>query len=534
MNRPFRRGRDWLRRALVVEGESGRRVLLRRSPLARKIILFNLVAMVVMAAGVLLFNPFRDSLVYQRETAIVRELDLIAQLIGARPAALTEGGQAFDGLRLPDGATVYLFSAGGGLIGSATTAESAGPDVPLQTRSTLITDLLGQLWEAVSRLGPQMPVSRLDPGGMAQALARQTGSGPVRMASVRDAAGATIFVVAQGVAQDGRPIGTLAMTTAAGEIDRLVRVEREQILQVFLIAVVVSVGLSLVLASTIANPIADLARAAEAGQDRDAGHMVPARVRIPDLTGRPDEIGRLSGAMRGMVDALYQRIDANEQFAADVAHEIKNPLASLRSAVASLQVVKRNDQRQKLLEIIDADVGRLDRLVSDISNASRLDSELVREEQERFDMVPMLRNLGEYLGEKAAGAGVGFEMDLPAAPVTITGLESRLAQVFVNLITNAVSFSGPGDRVRLALNRTPGRIVVTVEDTGPGIPEEALTRVFERFYSQRPARQFGGHSGLGLAISRQIVEAHGGTIRASNIGPEGPHRGARFAVELPA
>ena len=194
MNRPFRRVRDWLRRALVVEGESGRRVLLRRSPLARKIILFNLVAMVVMAGGGLPFNPVRDSLVYQRETAIVRELDLIAQLIGARPAALTEGGQAFDGLRLPDGATVYLFSAGGGLIGSATTAEPAGPDVPLQTRSTLITDLLGQLWEAVSRLGPQMPVSRLDPGGMAQGQARQAGSGPGRMASGREAAGGTGLV----------------------------------------------------------------------------------------------------------------------------------------------------------------------------------------------------------------------------------------------------------------------------------------------------------------------------------------------------
>lgn len=537
MVRPIRRLRDWLRRALVVEGESGRRVLLRRSPLARKIILFNLVAMVVMAAGVLLFNPFRDSLVYQRETAIVRELDLIAQLIEARPAVTAEGRHGIDGLRLPDGATVYLFSVEGTLLGSAATAETAKPggaDVPLRARSTRITDLLGRLWEAVSRLGPQVPVSRLDPGGMAQALARQTGDGPVRMASVRDATGATIFVVAQGLRQGGQPIGTLAMTTAAGEIDRLVQVEREQILQVFMIATVVSVGLSLVLASTIANPIADLARAAEAGQDRDAGHMVPARVHIPDLTGRPDEIGRLSGAMRGMVDALYQRIDANEQFAADVAHEIKNPLASLRSAVASLQVVKRADQRQKLLEIIDADVGRLDRLVSDISNASRLDSELVREEQERFDLVPMLRNLGEYLGEKAAGTGVGFEMDLPATPVPVTGLESRLAQVFVNLITNAISFSGPGDRVRLSLSRTPGRTAVTVEDTGPGIPEEALTRVFERFYSQRPAGQFGGHSGLGLAISRQIVEAHGGTIRASNIGPEGPHRGARFVVELPA
>ena len=183
------------------------------------------------------------------------------------------------------------------------------------------------------------------------------------------------------------------------------RGEREQVLQMFVIAILVSIGLSLVLASTIANPLADLAAAAELGRDKNARKVNPGRIRIPDLTARPDEIGRLSGALRGMVAALYDRIDANEQFAADVAHEIKNPLASLRSAVGTLRFVKRDDQRDKLLDVIEHDVRRLDRLVSDISNASRLDSELVKEEEEPFDLLKMLRNLAQYLGEEARSQG---------------------------------------------------------------------------------------------------------------------------------
>src|SRR6056297_1697233 len=241
----------------------------------------------------------------------------------------------------------------------------------------------------------------------------------------------------------------------------------------FLIATAVSVGLSLILASTIANPLSDLAAAAEIGGDRNRGKG-GGRIRIPDLTARPDEIGRLSGALRGMVAALYHRIDSNEQFAADVAHEIKNPLASLRSAVGTMRVAKREDQREKLLQVIEHDVRRLDRLVSDISNASRLDSELVREEQEAFDLLTMLRNLGQYLGEDANRRGIDFITDFPEQPIHVLGLEARLAQVFVNLITNAISFCEEGDAIRVWARRRANRVLVVVEDTGPGIPEQAL------------------------------------------------------------
>ena len=266
--------------------------------------------------------------------------------------------------------------------------------------------------------------------------------------------------------------------------------------------------------------------------------MSPTRVRIPDLSARPDEIGRLSGALRGMVSALYERIEGNEQFAADVAHELKNPLASLRSAVGTMRVAKRDDQRETLLEVIEHDVRRLDRLVTDISNASRLDSELVKEEEETFNLIKMLGNLNEFLGREAQAKGIDYIADLPDEPINVQGLEGRLAQVFVNLITNATSFCEDGDAIRVWARRRENRVLIVVEDTGPGIPNEALTKVFKRFYSERPEGQFGNNSGLGLAISKQIVEAHGGVIWAENIRPSDADMtseplGARFVVGLP-
>jgi two-component system sensor histidine kinase ChvG len=206
--------------------------------------------------------------------------------------------------------------------------------------------------------------------------------------------------------------------------------------------------------------------------------------------------------------------------------------------VVTLRLAKREDQRTQLLDVIDHDVRRLDRLVSDISNASRLDSELVKEEQEAFDLVKMLRNLSEYLGEQASDKGIDFISDLPDNSIVLAGLEARLAQVFVNLITNAISFCEDGDAIRVWVRRRENRVLVVVEDTGPGIPDNALTKIFKRFYSHRPANDFGNNSGLGLAISKQIVEAHGGVIWAENIRPTDADitsdpLGARFVVGLP-
>jgi two-component system sensor histidine kinase ChvG len=203
-----------------------------------------------------------------------------------------------------------------------------------------------------------------------------------------------------------------------------------------------------------------------------------------------------------------------------------------------MRVAKRDDQRERLLEVIEHDVQRLDRLVSDISNASRLDSELVKETEEPFDLLNMLSNLSDYLGQSASDKGVELVSDLPPGPIMIDGLEGRLAQVFVNLITNAVSFCEEGDAIRVWVRRRDNRVLIVVEDIGPGIPDQALSKVFKCFYSERPEQQFGNNSGLGLAISKQIVEAHGGVIWAENIRPTDADvtsdpLGARFVVGLP-
>ena len=550
-------GEDWVGANAAADTElraqRGRRGLIsiNRSPLARKIITFNLLAILVLVAGVLFLNPFRDSLVFQRERGLVVEASLIAEVFEAQlprgaPVNLATGDGidipgTLAGLELPNAVDVFVYDQTGGLIATTIGQPRAAPPFPELDRddgSTAITDFLNAIWDGLSSLRGSRPEFETDSAGLAAALVPLALEAGTQVNTGTDPGGNTIFSVATPIAQGDRVVGVVAVTSAAGEIDQLVRSEREQVLQMFVIAILVSIGLSLVLASTIANPLSDLAAAAEIGSERSNRKFSPGRVRIPDLSARPDEIGRLSGALRGMVAALYDRIDANEQFAADVAHEIKNPLASLRSAVGTLRVAKRQDQRDKLLDVIEHDTRRLDRLVSDISNASRLDSELVKEDEETFDLLEMVSNLAEHMGQEASAKGIEFITDLPGEAIMIEGLESRLAQVFVNLLSNAVSFCEDGDAIRVWVRRRENRVLIVVEDTGPGIPEEALTKIFNRFYSERPQNDFGNNSGLGLAISKQIVEAHGGVIWAENIRPTeidatSEPLGARFVVGLP-
>jgi two-component system sensor histidine kinase ChvG len=548
-------GDDFVAPDTTVEGELRHRrerrglFSLKDSPLTRKIITFNLVALNILVAGILLMNSSREPLAVQRINSLVAEAELIANVFEAKVAAASAGSlsgadnadvaETIGLLNLRQGLEVFVFDASGNKVAEGTGRGILQAGDEAASEPTVIVDFLSWLWSGISGLASfsesETPLTHAE---QARARVLQALIGGTTYHTAQDEAGATTFTVASPVQLDGRTIGAVALVSAGGEIDMLVRGERERVLQMFLIATLVSIGLSIVLASTIANPISDLAAAAEIGRDKDRRKAANGRIRIPDLTARPDEIGRLSGALRGMVSALYDRIDGNEQFAADVAHEIKNPLASLRSAVGTMRVAKRDDQREKLLEVIEHDVRRLDRLVSDISNASRLDSELVKEEQEPFDLLTMLGNLGEYLGQEARGQGIDFITDLPDKPIIVHGLEARLAQVFVNLITNAISFCEDGDAIRIWARQRENRVLVVVEDTGPGIPEEALSKVFKRFYSERPAGQFGNNSGLGLAISKQIVEAHDGVIWAENIRPTDADitsepLGARFVVGLP-
>ena len=320
-------------------------------------------------------------------------------------------------------------------------------------------------------------------------------------------------------------LGVLLLSTRGGDIDNIVAAERWGIVRVSLFAAAITIVLSVILANTIAGPVQRLASAAERVR-----HSVKARAEIPDFTDRTDEIGHLSGALRDMTNALYRRIDAIESFAADVAHELKNPLTSLaerdRDACRS---VKNEESKQRLMEIIQHDVKRLDRLISDISDASRLDAELAREDAKPVDMADLIRTTVSLFNDIHRGdmQGVTFEIAYApgAHPYRVTGHDSRLSQVIVNLLDNAISFSPPGGRVNVAARRIGSEIQIAVEDEGPGIPEENLERIFERFYTDRPQESFGQNSGLGLNISRQIVVAHGGRLYAENRPPVG--HGAR-------
>ena len=547
-------GDDWVAPDRTVESEvrsiREKRGLfyLNRSPLTRKIITFNLVALNFLVAGILFLNSSRDTLAEQKAEAVRIEAELIADVFEAQamlagPVNLGTGegldvSQTLDTLEMRRGLQVFVFDTARFLVGNVDATTGAG-ELSVAEKPTVISDFLLTVWSSVSSVFQsdenQQTLTLED---ILRRQIEETDPTLTRIERSEGPSGETIFTALTPIEVERGVAGTIALVSYAPEIDAAVRLERENVLQMFVIATLVSIGLSLVLASTISNPISNLADAAEVGRDRNRRNVSSGRIRIPDLTARPDEIGRLSGALRGMVAALYDRIDANEQFAADVAHEIKNPLASLRSAVGTLRLAKRPDQVERLLDVIDHDVRRLDRLVSDISNASRLDSELVKEEEAEFNLLDMLRNLAQFLGEDAKRQGIEFIADLPDRPILVHGLEARLAQVFVNLITNAISFCEDGDAIRIWARRRENRVLIVVEDTGPGIPDEALTKIFKRFYSQRPETDFGNNSGLGLAISKQIVEAHGGVIWAENIRPTEADAtseplGARFVVGLP-
>jgi two-component system, OmpR family, sensor histidine kinase ChvG len=328
--------------------------------------------------------------------------------------------------------------------------------------------------------------------------------------------------------------GSLMLSTQGADIDNMVGAERLAIFKVFLIAAGVMVLLSFLLAGTIAGPVRRLAESARLVRRR-----IRTRVEIPDLSHRRDEIGHLSVSLRDMTDALYTRIEAIERFAADVAHELKNPLTSLRSAVETLPLARSDESRSRLLAVIQHDVKRLDRLISDISDASRLEAELQRHEAHPVDLKQLLTTvIGVARERHDDGVSVDLRFEGGTAFV-VPGHDSRLGQVIDNLVDNARSFSPPGGSVRVTCRRLKDEIEIVVDDDGPGVPPEAVEKIFERFYTYRPHQAFGQNSGLGLSISKQIIEAHAGRLWVENreaATADGGTlvSGARFIVRLPA
>jgi two-component system sensor histidine kinase ChvG len=322
-------------------------------------------------------------------------------------------------------------------------------------------------------------------------------------------------------------VGVLLLSTAPGEIDSIVSAERWGIIRIGLVAAGATVLLSFLLAGTIVGPMRRLSEAAEKVQS-----SMSTRAEIPDFTDRRDEVGHLSRALRSMTSALYNRIEAIERFAADVAHELKNPLTSLRSAVETLPLAKKPEDRERLNAIIQHDVRRLDRLISDISNASRLDAELARQTASRVDIEKLAETMVSIQRDIATkrNVSVALETHTGRFPPMVNGHDGRLAQVFSNLMDNAVSFSPEGGTVTATVSTKAETLTFSIMDEGPGIRGD-ITRIFQRFYTDRPdSERFGDHSGLGLSISRQIVEALKGTIEARN---RTDRSGAVFTVTLP-
>jgi two-component system sensor histidine kinase ChvG len=325
--------------------------------------------------------------------------------------------------------------------------------------------------------------------------------------------------------------GVLMLTTESGDIDDILKDERAALVKVFALAFGVLLLSSLYLAGTIAAPVRRLAAAAERVRRGRAGREL-----IPAIPERSDEIGELAESLSAMTRALYDRIDAIERFAAEVAHELKNPITSLRSAVEMLERTKDGDSRERLVQVIRNDLKRIDRLITDISDASRLDAELSRGHSEPVDVGRLLQTLVTIYGGMEMPRGVHVEIARDSAKAAVVqGMDERLGQVFRNLIDNAISFSPDGGRVRVAAHLNGGLVRAIVEDDGPGVPEDNLERIFDRFYTERPVEHgFGKNSGLGLAIARQIIASHGGRIWAENrTDVQGNRIGARFTVELP-
>jgi len=347
----------------------------------------------------------------------------------------------------------------------------------------------------------------------------------------RDAAGELLITVAEPISRSQQNVGTVLLTREADEVDAAVLAVRINISLLFALDLALTVLVSLYLSRTIASPILRLANAAALMREGRAR----ARPVAENIAGRNDEIGTLARALEDSVHALWARMDAIEQFAADVSHEIKNPLSSIRSAIETLGRVEDPARASRLLAIITQDVARLDRLITDISDSSRLDSELSRAKPEVVDMARILTTLAEIHEATAKEDWPEMVLDVPEPNLFVRGSENRLVQVLRNLIGNAISFSPPGGRIVLRGRETGGVIELAVEDDGPGIPEARLEGVFDRFYSERPeSEKFGSHSGLGLSISRQIVEAHQGRIQAENRRDEQGHvLGARFVIRLP-
>jgi two-component system sensor histidine kinase ChvG len=533
------------------------------SPLTWRILAVNCIAPLLLAGGILYLDTYKHTLTVSELRSLKTQADLIASALGegavtTRPHLYEDPSSIVDSrlvlthqlmplparnivrrMALRSGLRVRLFDPNGFIMADSRAISGYGvleeTDLPPLDEDTN-TSWFRQGYDFVIRhlfIDPTIPryQERLDQTAsdydeVVNAL--EDGSADVMIRRLKD--GRQLFSAAVPVQHYRHVLGAVFVSRPSDNLDQHLYELRVTLFIVFGMTLLVTATLSFYLSRAITRPLALLARGAERVRHGDG-----RRRDIPDLTTRKDEIGDLSLSLRNMTQTIWQRMDAIEQFAADVAHELKNPLSSLRSAVETVRIVKNPEQREKMLDIIEHDVIRLDRLISDISDASRLDAELSRKKGGPLDISALLATLQDIYsnappkpGQEDRNITITYSTDY--SPCMVKGLESRLVQVFRNLIGNAITFSPVGGTIAIHLTANGTACKIVVEDEGPGIPEGKENKIFDRFYSERPKSEgFGNHSGLGLAISRQIIEAHNGVLFAENR-HEG---GARFVVKLP-
>ncbi|MBI3197089.1 MAG: stimulus-sensing domain-containing protein [Rhodospirillales bacterium] len=527
----------------------------RYSPLTRRILLLNIVPVALLTLGAVYLSDYEDELIDAELASLLVQGEMVAAGIGE---VAVVGGEAtvnrldadaarqlLTRLVRPTGVRARLFTETGDLVGDSNFLSEAGrihsvplppPEAPAVVEIAVADRVSDWIARQLSR-ADRFPeyVERATPSVRdypeATSALRGFNASAVRMAPD----GRMILSAAVPVQRYKQVLGALILTRDNRAIAASLRQVRYDMLTIAAAALGITVLLSLYLAGTITQPIVRLARAAD-----EVRLARESRPEIPNLGKRGDEIGDLNDALRSMTDALWQRINTIESFAADVAHELKNPLTSLRSAIEmAARPGLDAERRDKLMTIVMDDINRLNRLISDISDASRLDAELMRGEVKPVDLHGLLADMaGHYAISAAKKHDVEVQFRVAAnPPFAAHGHDGRYGQVFRNVIDNALSFGPAGSRIVVELGREPrgGPFVVTIDDEGPGIPEENLESIFERFYSERPIEHFGQHSGLGLSICRQIMETYGGSIAASNRhAPDGKVLGARFTIRVPA
>lgn len=500
----------------------------RRISLRHRILAVNIFAVAILAGSIFYLDSFRTSLTEARVERTRSETEMIAHMLTAIPEAARE--PVLIRLGQDSQARLRIYGPGGDLA-----ADSWAGVPPTYT----LRDPANEPWYREVALwldngfdaivGAKRPPPFTPPAvdmlaAWPEAVAAMRGGGPV--VTVRRAPDGTPFIATARRIGDGGT-GVLLLTINARDVRHAVRAERGALLLILAATLIVSILLSRFLARTIALPLRTLAYAAHRvrlGRDRE--------VAVPVLPNRRDEIGLLARALGDMTQSLRHRIDATDAFAADVTHELKNPLASLRSAVDTLERVEDPVLRRKMLDVVREDVCRLDRLVVDIAEASRLDAELSRARFEPIDLGLLIESMLP-LWDARQGKAVQIAFARPRAHTAIvSGDESRLKRLIDNLVDNAISFSPEGGVIEIRAAAVGDEVLVSIQDEGPGVPGDAREAIFHRFHSMRPEEDFGRHSGLGLAIARAIVEGHGGSIEIEDRADGAS--GARFVVRFPA